>query len=430
VRYPQFRTIQRALLIIGLCFVLLIFSVAGVLAIADTTPAHTIHRSDTNATYSQSITGIISTNINTVLLCVPLLGPCTTPTPKPTATPKPTDTPEPTATPKPTDTPEPTATPKPAATPTRAAQPTPTKAPTVASTATAAAGANPPVQSSTPVPSVSITPTVTPTAVATTATKGSTTDTGTTATSNAKTNEQGKNKNSLSGVLLPIGGVSFMMLATAGALVALLFRRRQLQKNLLLAPQASASANSWANHNEANAAFGQSAMGTPAYPTENTVLVPDAVTPAMQSPVSMYTAEAGVEDHATIAQPPPFMLDSMQTQQTPLAESEMASPAPSSLYSPAQDATLLSPEEDPAVPPAEAPPYTAPDMEPLTMNLPEDVVSDLVKKKTDVLPPQQQGLQDDPFLEAMMRQAQMGLFALPDKEPAESTPGGDSSRQQ
>jgi hypothetical protein len=43
---------------------------------------------------------------------------------------------------------------------------------------------------------------------------------------------------------------------------------------------------------------------------------------------------------------------------------------------------------------------------------------------------QQQGAQDDPFLEAMMRQAQMGLFVLPDKEPAKSTPDEDAPQQE
>jgi hypothetical protein len=63
-------------------------------------------------------------------------------------------------------------------------------------------------------------------------------------------------------------------------------------------------------------------------------------------------------------------------------------------------------------------------MEPLTMNLPEEVVNNLVEQ--DNTKDASQSLQDDPFLEAMMRQAQMGIFALPNREPAKSASSDNS----
>lgn len=470
MRNKQSRTGQRLLAIAALGFALLIFSGAGTLALADTTPAHHINQQTINSSSHYSLIGIISANINSQLLCLPLLGKCTpTPTktddtPTPTATP--TDTPTPTKTATPTHTP--TKAPTPIPTPTKSIKPTPTAAaPTVAITATTAAGAGQPVSELTPTPS--ITSTVTATSNTPVATQDTSNDTSKNDATKTKTNEQNNNKNSSASMLLPIGGVSVAILGCAGILAAWLLRRQQQQKtqqNATFAAQAVAPADPWIAQREVEAAFGQQ----PPVPSQAnyTMQIPEPLPPAMlaamqQPEPNFMAAEPAVENLPTdaglsfppappIPQTQVFSFEESQIEAglaaQPEPESGMLAAPSSASYStiPIQDAILSAfeqdipfkttaspPEEDVpfttmASPPEEDVPFTtmapSPDMEPLTMNLPEEVVNNLVEQ--DNTKDASQSLQDDPFLEAMMRQAQMGIFALPNREPAKSAASDNS----
>ncbi|GHO95727.1 hypothetical protein KSF_057750 [Reticulibacter mediterranei] len=441
MRNKQSRTGQRLLAIAALGFALLIFSGAGTLALADTTPVHHINQQNTNSSSHYSLIGIISANINSQLLCLPLLGKCT-PTPTKTDTSTPTATPTDTPTATPTHTP--TKAPTPIPTPTKSIKSTPTvAAPTVAPTATTAAGAGQPASELTPTPS--ITSTVTAISNTPVATQDTSHDTSKNDATKTMTNEQNKNKNSSPNMLLPIGGVSIAILGCAGILAAWLLRRQQQQKmqqNGVLANQAVVPADPWIAQREAEAAFGQQ----PPVPSQTNYTMqiseplPPAMLIAMQQPEPNFmAAEPAVEDQPTDAGLPPAPIQ--QTRVISLEESQLeaelgivpATPSPSYTTIPIQDAILSAFEEDipfktMASPPEEDIPFTTiaptPDLEPLTMNLPEEVVNNLVEQ--DNAQDASQSLHDDPFLEAMMRQAQMGIFALPNREPAKSASSDNS----
>ena len=426
---------------ITLCFILLLFSVAGTLTITGATQALVINQQDRNIATKQYVTNSIPMNDSKAFLCVPLLGSCATPTPSnltPTSTTG--STPTATATLAPMKTASPTKTPTPIKTPTPTKAARPTAIPTIVPTATAVTGVNQPVPASTSTPSQSITSTVTattrtPVAVHTPMATSTVSTTSTTNTSTTKTASNGQNQNSSSDMLLPIGVAGFTVLAAIGILIMLQIRRRQDQKRdeiSALAAQTSMSADPWIGQRDAGAMFGQPVMGT-AF-ANNTMLQPDAIPPAMreamQQPAYTYIAEMPIEDLSTLAQPSLLGHEGLPQQQTPLVESGIMSATPSSPYAtvPAQEAVSSSSKLSPSTPP-DMTLYMAADMQPLTMNLPENVISDLERKKTKTLPLQQEGLQDDPFLEAMMRQAQMGLFVLPDKETAENAPGKNTPQE-
>jgi hypothetical protein len=234
------------------------------------------------------------------------------------------------------------------------------------------------------------------------------------------TAEQSKNKNSLSNMLFPIGGVSLALLGCAGALAGWLLRRRQTQKTqeyIMQTAQAAIPVDPWIAQREVEAAFGQQQMSMSSPPAEYTMQIPEPVPSVMpglmQQPATPTLTYEHAEEQAF------SQSASVQTPQPPLAGSETVP----YVTAPAPDAALPSAE----VVESSSVAYAAPDMEPLTMNLPEEVVNNLVEQ--DNTKATEQGLQDDPFLEAMMRQAQMGLFALPDKEPAESTSSGDARQE-
>jgi hypothetical protein len=449
VRNKLSRTGQRLLAIAALCFALFLFSGAGILALADTTPVHHFNQQNTNSSSHYSLIGIISANIDSRLLCLPLLGKCTTPTPtntpNPTPTAAPTDTPEPTKTATPTHTPTKAATPIP--TPTKSVQPTPTvAAPTTVLTATTAAGAGQPVSELTPTSSI------TSTVTAISNTPVATQDTSKNDATKTKTEEQNKNKNASPNMLLPIGGVSVAILGCAGILAAWLLRRQQTQKtqqNIAFATQSVVPADPWIAQREVEAAFGQQ----PPVPSQAnyTMQISEPFPPAMQqSEPNFMAAGSAFEDQPTGAGLPLPMPDPIpQTQVISFEESQieaglvakpepgsgMVAATPSTSYStiPIQDAILSAFEEDipfktMASPLEEDVPFktmaSTPGMEPLTMNLPEEVVSNLVGQND--AKDGSQSLQDDPFLEAMMRQAQMGIFALPNREPAKSASSDNS----
>ncbi len=439
MKYLRSRTVQRVVRIFALCFILLLFSVVATLTFVDTTQAHTINHQNSTISTTHLVTYLIPMNDSKAFLCIPLLGSCPTPTstssdPTPTpssgSTPTPTDTPVPTKAPTPTDTPVPTKVPTPI--PTKIAHPT------AIPTATPVTGANLPVPASTPTPSQSITPTVTTTAkTPAPTTTPVATATHSTDTSTTKTANNTRNQNSSSGMLLPISIAGFTVLVAVGLLATLQVRRRQAQKKGALSPlaaQSSVQPQPWSSQGNADGQFGPPAIA-PEF--ANTLLQPDSVPPAMHDAMQQadytYVAEAPVSALNMVAQSSPSLPDAIPQHLASLADANVVPLPPSPSSSSSQVLLSASPEADP-----DALPYQAPDMQPLTMNLPEDVISDLERKKTKTLPLQQEGLQDDPFLEAMMRQAQMGLFVLPDKEPqesqetgetAESTPGGNTPQE-
>jgi hypothetical protein len=438
VKHIQPRTVQRVLRIIALCFILMLFSVVSTLAFVSTTQAQTINHQNTAIPTTQYAIDIIPMNDSKAFLCIPLLGSCPTPTStssNPTPTPNTGSTPTPTATP--TKAPTPTNTPTPVNTPTPI--PTKTALPTAIPKATPITGVNQPVPGSTSTPSQSITSTVTATTKTPVATNTPVpTATSPTKTSTSKTAHNGQNQNTSSGMLLPIGIAGFTVLIAVGLLATLQIRRRQDQQKGALSPlaaQSSVQVHPWSSQGNPEGQFGPPAMD-PEF--ANTILQPDAALPAMQDAMQQadytYMADARAENLHTVAQPSPSMPDAIPQPSFADANIVPTPSSPSSPYAtaPAQDAILSPSQVVPSLSPdLDAPPYMAPDMQPLTMNLPEDVINDLERKKTKTLPLQQEGLQDDPFLEAMMRQAQMGLFVLPDKEAqeaketAESTPGGN-----
>jgi hypothetical protein len=169
----------------------------------------------------------------------------------------------------------------------------------------------------------------------------------------------------------------------------------------------------------------------------STMVQAGAIPPAMQEAMQQthyaypgaYPAETSDEDQGRAAQSSPFVVESLP-QQAPLVEPNIVPATPPSPHAIVSAEVAASPSSQavPSTPPDESS-YVAPDMQPLTMYLSEDVISNLVQEKAEEHPLEQQKLQDDPFLEAMMRQAQMGLFVLPDKETAESTPGGNTAQE-
>jgi hypothetical protein len=442
VRNQQSRTGQRLLAIAALCFALLIFSGAGTLALADTTP---MHHSDQQGSTSSSLIGIIFANIHTEFLCLPLLTctptPTRTPTPTPTDTPTATNTPTPTHTPTktatPTHTPTPTKTATPIPTPTKSVQPTPTvAAPTVIPTATTAAGVDQPVTGLTP--TLSITSTVTAISNTPVATQDTVNDSSKIDDAKNKTAEESKNKNSSPNMLLPIGGVSAAILGCAGILAAWQLRRRQVQKtrqDIATAAQAVVPPDPWIAQQEVAATFGQQPQVLPqaSYTMPISESIPPAMLAAMQQPAPAPIAvEPAVEDQPT--NPEPLLTIPAAIQQTQMIsleepeaevqpEAEQGATTPSSSYAtiPMQDAISSPSEEIPSIPPA-----APPDIEPLTMNPPEEVVNNLAEQ--DNTQDASHSLQDDPFLEAMMRQAQMGIFALPNREPARSAPDDEQEK--
>lgn len=442
MKHLHSRSVQRVLRIIALCFILMLFSVVSTLALVGTTHAQAIiyHHQNTAISTSLSSINTIPMIDSKAFLCIPLLGSCATPTstssdPTPTPTTGSTPTATPTKAPTPTDTPVPTKAPTPI--PTKVPTPIPTSIPTPIPTTAPVTGGNLPVPASTPTPSKSITSTVTTTANTPVATPTSSTNSSTT-----KTADNGQNQNSSSSMLLPIGIAGFTVLIAVGLLATLQIRRRQgLQKAALPSPaaQSPAPANPWSSQGDPDGQFGPPVIGSE---FANTILQPDAALPAMHDAMQQadytYIADAPVENLNTVAQSSPSILDGIPQPLAPFADANVVPAMPSSSYAivPAQDAVSSSSQVVPSLPPdLDVSPYMAPDMQPLTMNLPEDVISDLERKKTKTLPLQQESLQDDPFLEAMMRQAQMGLFVLPDKETqehqetAESTPGANTPQE-
>ena len=74
---------------------------------------------------------------------------------------------------------------------------------------------------------------------------------------------------------------------------------------------------------------------------------------------------------------------------------------------------------------------------PQTMALSEEDMLGLMQNNSLDGPQKPQGQQEDPFLEAMMRQAQMGIFVTPNKETGANVsargagmPAGDASKKE
>lgn len=70
-------------------------------------------------------------------------------------------------------------------------------------------------------------------------------------------------------------------------------------------------------------------------------------------------------------------------------------------------------------------------MRPPTMAISEqDMLAGLMQSNEQDGLAKPQGQQEDPFLEAMMRQAQMGIFVTPNKETGAKLPAGDASKKE
>lgn len=502
------------------------FSVIGLMAM-QTTPAYaasqiTFNATDTQAAPTDETTKIITTNIPTsptkplasdspaatnTTTVDPTSTPPTDPTSTPPTDPTPTDTPAPTPTntpvPTPTNTPTPkptkTATPWPTATATHAATATPTAGSTPSATATAqatstaSAGLLPTTPAQGVPPAINTTPTqvTTPAASNTPTTSNTPTDTSTdtsTPTTNQTTPASQPNKGSLASTLLPVGGLSVMVLAAAGVLTGLEVRRRQNAKRSGLSSPGfmqQDAQNLWMNSGNAEMLYNQQAAQPPmsnmpapsmeelmqqplgAFLGAN-MLTPDGMSPPAPSNTgSMQRLEPQPFSYTTgsiqtVASQEPFPYETtpMQTSQQPFystdpmqmspADSPMQASAPMQAFhpiqmsptgplqhsapmptfSPIQMSPIVSSASLPAIPTPETTQY-APhgDMMPLDMDFPEPVAASLERETPHPKKvPSMQGVQDDPVFESIMRQAQMGIFVLLDQEPSKKMPEEESPK--
>jgi hypothetical protein len=387
--------------------------------------------------------------------------PTNTPAPTPTPTPKPAPTPTPTNTPAPTPTPTDTPTPAPTIPPVTVITAVPTaNVPNVSISPTSQAVIFPAGQQPTPAPQSNKpnAPTPTPSAHATApaspypTNSTSNPDDSATSPSISHTNTQ---KSSLSTIFLPIAAIAGIIGIAAAALIAIEMRKRQ---RLQLQQQSNTSNNNAASFQQAGQgsfppyAMQANAMMNASFVPPSSSSIPPAMAPFYNQAEGQYDQnvpnenqgnyeqnfpqEQGAYDQNNYGQgevyenmPPAMraaMGNSTVSSSTPPAwMQELSAEDPEQHYQ-----TLLSntpiyeqgqnqnPDSFPQPAPFE-PSFPserqAPNSDPL---LQPNVSAALAASGFHAPQSQPEGgptSQSDPFLEAIMRQAQMGIFALPDK---------------
>ncbi len=350
-------------LITALCFALLLFSVIGMLAIITTAQAVSPKKIEAIAT--NTMQGIPPTNTP-----VPTATPTMAPTPTPTTAPTPTPTMAPTPTPTAAPTPTPTAAPTP--TPTMAPTPRPTMAP-----------------QPTPTPNMTQ-PTVAPTSAAgsgiATLTTSTPTSIGSTAGSSGK-NNQNTNSTMLGAMLKQRDNEMLSTMVVSASTAAVLLFAIML--------------------------FGIEMRRRTALKKLGGVL-------AIQQPVPQIGGMATTPVYGKHAQ---------VTEYTSAVSSEVLSQGQSGLSVP-QPSQVTMPA-----------PAKASDLRPLSVDFPQIMATTdqgnsgatVLSDGSLLLPPPgivplspYLGVKGDPVLESLMRQAQMGLFILPNKDRAEDEPTSES----
>jgi hypothetical protein len=236
-------------------------------------------------------------------------------------------------------------------------------------------------------------------------------------------------------MLMPIGGISVMVLVIAGILVGLELRKRQQQRRQTVTEmiaQSQASQTPWMSQQMAEDIFNRSNPGLPILNfnmgAENMDM--GGGFPAMdeqdfmqqQQPFPMMGEQDFMQQQAF-----PAMDEQDFMQRQPFPSMQQAGPTmqygtPTQTGPTMQYGASLQPSQSmnavPATPQQPFPSQSG-DMAPLNMDLPPEVSARMQQLSNAKNPPSLAGLeslQDDPFLEAMMKQAQMGLFAAPDKD--------------
>ncbi|GCE27864.1 hypothetical protein KDA_33480 [Dictyobacter alpinus] len=381
------------------------------------------------------------TTIATSTLAIMDPTPTDTPTPVP-----PTDTPvPPTATPVP-----PTATPvPPTAVPTQ--KPVPTQVPTVIPPTVPVQPTAPPVDAGT---GGNVIPTVTPTQkasatpkpTATPTPEAGVTPTATPAIGGGHVADPATTQGSgMSGALVPlaIGGTVFLLLIVG--LISFMFLRKPKSQPRAYSrfPRATAGGAAWLNRPDPNASFAlpgaepqQAAFASPmqmnmAQTVGPAIAMPTSthkMTPPTPLPPPMFT---GPQQAITPTPPPPMVTGPQQAIASAAAE-------PGYMPSDLRPITSALPQQVTAA--TQKNPISTSDMSPLPLDnfdlsqiLPErkgnnGIQRDASGKERETpisfSPLVAPNVQDDPVLETIMRQAQMGLYALPDQssEGTNNTP--------
>ncbi|WP_126597274.1 hypothetical protein [Dictyobacter aurantiacus] len=379
--------------------------------------------------------------------------PTLVPVPTPTLVPTDTPTPAPVATPTPVPTQPPAPTPTPVPAPKPTPQPVPPGVPTVTVPGLPPSNGGGFVPGVTPVPFPSPSPTAkaTPRATATPTLPAEATPTapGVDSASNNTNNisNQGKQEGSGIGTAIVPVAIGSVLLLLIGGLTCFMFLRKPNTQQLAYArvPLRTTGRPAWFNQQGSNAPF-----ATP-MPIPTPVVAPQTAFAAASIPDVLPMSPAG----------PPISMPT-HTNRTAVTPTQL----PSFASGPQARATVptgLQPDLLPATPPIfgdgpqpENRVYTPSDLKPITTSLPEQVTrpaqnnpistSDMSPLPLDnfdlsqVLPqdnsgpdhnqtisPPEEGplafapliapsIQDDPVLETIMRQAQMGLYALPNPE--------------
>jgi hypothetical protein len=293
---------------------------------------------------------------------------------------------------------------------------TPTKAPTKAPTP----GEPEPTKPAAVVPTVPVQITPDTNNTEPTVTTGGT-NTSTEATPTVTTSTNQGNKGSLIPLILIIGGISVTVITVASILIVLEIRKKE--QLALLSTQTGPGQDPWGGPGEAYMFSNQAPMLDPGPPMMDTAMMSPAMKDILQQAPQMYMADADPvmqqqqSPQVYMAGPDPTMLQRQPSQLSMVGpEQHMAQ---QSLHStmPMQDALLPLSQLERDTPAPDGLSATS-DMN-LTMNFPEEVAPKLGQSGAPGTIPFTPSLpgSDDPFLEAMMRQAQMGIFVLPNKEP-------------
>ncbi len=397
--------IYRALRLVVVCWALFLFVVVGIVAVL-------MHaRASTNGSF-------VALDATTLPLTVTATAVATA---TPTATAVATATPTATATAAPTAAP----TKAPTAAPTKAPPAVPTKAPPAAG---AVPGPQAPLPANTPTAiAATATATAMPTAVATSAATTTTSSATTIGVAPTGATSTVPATNGIINSMLVSGGIVLLVLLVGSGTMGLLVLRRK--GVLAVTPGGTVAA-------------GQSAPWTM---RNNSKVVPAIATPsaAFASAVTMANnmprIPASVPIHVNQSSPLSYMAASAQTYM-PSNLHPMTSPMPAQLISKdgaharalTSDMSPLSldmldlPQEARQENDVSAASTSGLSLIPATLPSELEPTDPAIRVTTIPLAPAQQdsvqlpAVSDDPMLEAIMRQAQMGLYVLPDKAPKES----------
>jgi outer membrane biosynthesis protein TonB len=373
--------------------------------------------------------------------------PTATPTSTPISTPPPTPTPTPTPTPKPTQVPPPP-------TPTKAPITQPTTTPTLQPTVNVGNGiATPPAivptvpsiipsttptSPSTPVPTPNaVMPTATPALNTGVATGGNNDQSGNNNDNSTPPSATNNNNQTIAMGTIAIGTALLILLAGTFGFVRL--RKRNTQ-SFTLQPSALAQTTPW----QPSPNIGSNAM--PRQMVQETPMPYAPETPIPPFP-NLTQPTQSTQAYTNTFQPEKSLLDGAPFSHLPLGETQQtqvsADAAATARYRPSdlRPITTAIPRQN--INPKHNPISTS-DMSPLSLDsfdfaahLPANSQNSQNSQQDTLLSPAHNennnpasdpvlapNIQDDPMLETIMRQAQMGLYTLPDKERKDTVDSG------